>query len=836
MDRLEVQQFGDPSAPNPGPATCCQLGSFKVDEEILRPLAYPRRMTPPEISSKMYALAMFLLVSVLAGTLVSGFVVPFAALGGSTARVLVGGLGNLPAEFELPPNAEGTVIYLANGQPLAELYAEDRKPVTLAQIAPTMKAAQLAIEDHRFYEHGAVDLKGTLRAFARNTTGGSTQGGSTLTQQYVKQVQIAAAAARGDKAAAEAAQAPTYERKIREMRYAIAVEKKFSKDEILERYLNTVYYGYGAYGVESAARRYFSTTADKLTLAQAAMLAGIVQNPNLDPKHRPAQAVERRNVVLNRMAELGVASPEEVQAAKAEGFDQSKVRPPNQGCITSKYPFMCQYVEMSLLHNPALGNNQDERRNTVMRGGLRIYTKIDPAMMDAAQRELTQRIKPTDPVIATMVMIQPGTGLITAIVQNRHRMGSNADAGETYYNYAVEAAMGGAEGYQAGSTFKTFTMANALERGMSVHTQFMSSSPMDFRGKMFLTCQGDQEIRFRYTSPYRVENSTGNFSSIDMYKATEMSVNTYYVQLEQAAGICQSARMADRLGVKMANGNSLESDFAWYPSFTLGIAEVSPISMASAYATLAARGKRCDPIIIESIKTRDGRSVPTSNGNCQQVLKPEIADAVNQVLQRVVSNGTGSRARIPDGRPQAGKTGTIDSNAAVWFAGYTPNLAGVSMIALDKNPRYKEYWDKRRGSLKGVRLPGGFSLEGSGSGDAGEIYAPTMRAALAKTPKDGFTEPPDSVLNGTKVKRPSVSGMSMAEARSTLENAGFIVSTRQTYDDHRPVGSWTGGVDCGQTVGSTCYLLISAGPRPQPSQPPDPNQPAPPVPQPGQPT
>ena len=391
-----------------------------------------------KIGSKAYATIMFAVVSALAGVLIAASIAPVAVLVGRGAEIGSASLENLPAELATPPDAEQSVIYLANGEPLATLYQESRIPVTLAEISPHMIKAQLAIEDHRFYEHGPIDLKGTLRAFARNSAGGSTQGGSTLTQQYVKQVQIAAAAARGDKAAAEAAQAPTYERKIREMRYAIAVEKKFSKDEILERYLNTVYYGYGAYGVASAARRYFSTTADKLTLAQAAMLAGIVQNPNLDPKHRPAQAVERRNVVLNRMAELGVASPEEVQAAKAEGFDQSKVRPPNQGCITSKYPFMCQYVEMSLLHNPALGNNQDERRNTVMRGGLRIYTKIDPAMMDAAQRELTQRIKPTDPVIATMVMIQPGTGLITAIVQNRHRMGSNADAGETYYNYAVD--------------------------------------------------------------------------------------------------------------------------------------------------------------------------------------------------------------------------------------------------------------------------------------------------------------------------------------------------------------------------------------------------------------
>ena len=763
-----------------------------------------------KIGSKAYATIMFAVVSALAGVLIAASIAPVAVLVGRGAEIGSASLENLPAELATPPDAEQSVIYLANGEPLATLYQESRIPVTLAEISPHMIKAQLAIEDHRFYEHGPIDLKGTLRAFARNSAGGSTQGGSTLTQQYVKQVQIEAAVARGDEDGIQAAQAPTYERKIREMRYAIAVEKKFSKDEILQRYLNIAYYGYGAYGVEVAARRYFSTTAAQLTLAQAAMIAGVVQNPNLDPWRREAQALERRNIVLNRMADLGYITPEQLTAAKQEGFDRTKVQHPNKGCSAPsvRYPFMCDYVLRTLLNNPALGNTATERQNTIMRGGLRVWTKIDPAMMDAAQRELSSRVSATDPVISTMVMVQPGTGLILAMVQNRPRMGGNADIGETSYNYAVESEMGGAEGYQAGSTFKVFTVTSALNRGIGPNTRFAAPQTMKFRGRRFLTCDSaGNDTSFTFNSPYSPQNSTGAFGEIDMYKATEMSVNTYFIQLEQVAGICQSARMADLLGVRASDGKTLESAFARIPSFTLGVAEVSPLSMATAYATLAARGVRCDPIVVERITTRAGTDIATPGGNCRQVLDPQVADGVNAILSRVMTQGTGARVRIPDGRPQAGKTGTTDGNAAVWFAGYTPNLAGVSMIAVDKNPRYKEYWDKRRGSLKGVRLSSNFVLEGSGSGDAGEIWTPTMRAALRNLPAVSFSAP--SARTNNQAGLPSVSGMSYDQARQALREAGYTV-VRRYVPNSAARGTWTGNYQCS---GKVCYLDVSSGSR-----------------------
>ena len=790
-------------------------------------------MSSPQVGPKVYAMAMFVVVSVLAGLLVAGLAVPVAAIGGSSAKYVADGLNTLPADLDIKPASDKTVVLMANGEVLAELYDENRVLVSLDQISPIMRVAQLAIEDHRFYEHGALDIKGTLRALVRTGSGSAVQGGSTLTQQYVKQVRIEAAQAAGDQAGVLEAQEQSLARKVLELRYAVALESKYSKDEILSRYLNIAYFGDGAYGVEAAARHYFGVTAKDLTLVQAAMIAGLAQNPvATDPVNHPQAALARRNVVLNRMAELLDTDPvwaaqfgtaytaADIAAARATGFDAAKVVASRKGCVVARFPFMCQYVEKALLKNEALGATAEERRNTIYRGGLVVKTQIDPASMKVAQDAVTAVVKPTDPVISTMVMIQPGTGLIIAMAQNRYVMGTNADTGETFYNFAVEGSMGGAEGYQAGSTFKAFTIAAALEAGIPVKKQIVSPAKFEFQGKTFKTCNADgSPTSFKFGQPYPVSNSTAVNGDINMVKAAQGSVNTYFGQLEQIAGICQSARMADTLGVKLSSGKSLEKEYAWFPSFTLGIAEVTPLSMANAYATFAARGVRCDPIIVSSITSRSGASVATQSGNCKQVIRPEVADGVNYVLQAVMqSGGTGARVRLRDGRPEAGKTGTIDSNAAVWFAGYTPAIAGVAMIAIDKAPRYKSYWDAHGGSLKRLTLPSGYPLEGSGSGDAGDIWKPAMTQALANLPRTDFVDPPDSVLNGQKTSIPSTSGMSWQNAQATLEAAGFSVFKKNVYDA-KPAGSYV-GASCDGLVGGTCYLMFSQGPRP-----PDPAQP-----------
>jgi len=435
--------------------------------------------------------------------------------------------------------------------------------------------------------------------------------------------------------------------------------------------------------------------------------------------------------------------------------------------------------------------------------------------MDVAQNAVKDHVAPIDPVISTMVEVQPGTGLILAMAQSRPVMGNNAATGETYYNYAVSAAMGGAEGYQAGSTFKAFTIAAAFDRGIPVTKTFAGTSPLPLQNRVFRTCDASgADTTFKFPTKFGQQNEFNHtYGTLDMRTAAAQSVNTYFVQLEGLAGICQSARMATAAGVQMSNGKDLVQEFSYIPSFTLGVAEVTPLSMAVSYATFAARGVHCDPIIVSGITSRDGKTIATQSANCKQVMRPEVADGVNYVLQAVMQpGGTGAGVRLRDGRPQAGKTGTTDSHAAVWFNGYTPAIEGVAMVAVDKSPQFAAYWAAHGGSLSGIRLSTGWQLNGSGSGDAGDIWTPAMTSATAGLPALGFTMPPDSIIRGTRVQTPSTSGMSPAQAQATLEAAGFSVSPRPIYDNSA-AGTYI-GASCDGLSGGSCYLNYSQGPRP----------------------
>ncbi|WP_028708900.1 transglycosylase domain-containing protein [Propionicicella superfundia] len=764
-------------------------------------------MQSRQFGKKAYAAVMFCLVSALGGVLVAGLAVPVAGLAATGANLGVQLLDQLPAELETQPQSEKSRVLLADGTELTSFYDENRVYVSLDKIAPIMRVAQVAIEDHRYYEHGAIDLVGTLRALVRNSSSGSTQGGSTLTQQYVKMAQIEAAVQKGDTAGVKKAQERTLTRKIQELRYALTLEDKFSKDEILEMYLNIAYYGDGAYGVEAAAHHYFNTSASKLTLAQAAMLAGLVQNPNAtDPVNHLDAAMERRAVVLNRMAELGLITSAEADAAKATKFDASKVQTAINGCQSSRYPFLCDYVKRSLLNDPALGSDQKAREELLYRGGLTIQTAIDPKTQDAAQKAVSSYIDARDPVIATMSIVQPGTGLILAMAQSRSKMGN--DAGETYYNYNVEQSMGGAEGYQAGSTFKAFVLGAALEKGIPPSRTYNAASSMDFTGEYFTSCSG----RFK-SSSFRVKNESPS-GTMNMYQGTKYSVNTYYVQLEQDVSLCAATELADRVGVKLATGGTVKENYNYIPSFTLGTAEVTPLSMANAYATFAARGKYCDPHIVSSVTTKEGEKLDIDTGSCKQVIEQGIADGITKVLsQTVTSGGTAARAAISGGYDQAGKTGTIDGQAAIWMVGYTPQAAGAAMIAVDKT---NSYWTNRSKGVGGRTMPYSKTyLTGSSGGDVGaNIYKPAMTAALAGRAKTSFTDPPASFEEGKQVTIPSCSGLSTAQCKSALEAAGFNAVVSYEYSNE-PSGTFLGLSKTGKAaIASTIYLRFSKGPQP----------------------
>lgn len=705
-----------------------------------------------------YSMIMFVMVSALCGVLIAGLIVP--AVGAATvgSRATKDDLAALPESLAVTPIGVRSKMLDNKGKVLAYFFEENRVIVGLDQIAPVMRQAQLAIEDSRFYRHGPIDLQGTLRAFLRNQTTQTTQGGSTITQQYVKMIQIERAVAAGNLQAVADAQATTYARKFQELRYAIALEENLTKDQILEGYLNIAYFGDGAYGVQAAAEHYFSTTAAKLTLPQAAMLAGLVQNPNANnPITNLDGAIARRNFVLSRMAEVKMITATAAAKAKKVRFDPGQVKTIRSGCVETRFPFLCDYVRRTLLQTPSLGKSPDARQELLNRGGLTIKTKIDAKTQKATQKAVSKFVDARDPIISVMAIVEPGTGLISAMAQSRPVMGSSARKGETYYNYAVAQNLGGAEGYQAGSTFKAFTAAAALEKGIPLNRRFNARHTMDYSEARFQTCHGRREV---YGS-WQVRNSTQANGVMDMYRGTASSVNNYFVQLELATGMCRVTKMARKAGVVLADPDLDLVDFYQdKPSFTLGTAEVTPLSMAAAYATFASGGIHCDPIIIAAIIDRDGKPREAPSANCERVISKDVAAGMNSLLSRVMApGGTGTPARVPGIAYQAGKTGTIDDSQAVWFVGYTRELAGAAMIAIDKTRKpFKPGSKNRRSGLTGYTMPhSDHYLNGTGGGDAGSnIWLPAMTAALKGKPDRPFRQPSTKIRFGKNYVPPEL--------------------------------------------------------------------------------
>lgn len=643
------------------------------------------------------------------------------------------------------PPARSQVV-MADGEVVANFFTENRVPVRLNQIAPVMRQAIVATEDRRFYEHGAMDLKGTLRALLNNARGNAVQGGSTLTQQYVKMSLISACD--GDTLCVEQAQGSNVGRKIRELRYAVAVESEHTKDEILEGYLNLAYFGDGAYGVEAAAEHYFSTSAAQLNLSQAAMLAGLVQAPtSTDPVAHPDAALARRDVVLATMSKQNVVTPQQAAKAAATDFSHNKVTAIRSGCLGTDYPNVCDYVRRTLIQDPALGPTEKDRARNLYGGGLTIRTTIDPSTQKQTQSRIADVVGASDPVISTMDMIEPGTGRILAMAQSRPVMGADQKAGQTYWNYSATPDLGGSTGFQAGSTFKAFTAAAALEQGVPLTDKRDSPRSTNYRGRSFDNCSGREQIRDDWT----VKSTPRADGEIDMYEAAALSANNYFVPLELDLGLCRVTQLAQRLGITPADGGDLVERYQHVPAFTLGAVEIAPLSLAEAYATFAARGIHCRPIIIDSISAADGTTIAPPDAQCQRVLKASVADSVNALLAYVMTDGTGAKATTGDERPQAGKTGTIENNRALWFAGYTPEVAGVAMISVD-NQRVPftpgEDGKLAPRGLKGYRIPSsGVRLRGTGSTDAGRrLWKPAMEDYLRNVPATSFVDPPQNLV------------------------------------------------------------------------------------------
>ncbi|TYP87088.1 transglycosylase domain-containing protein [Blastococcus xanthinilyticus] len=672
---------------------------------------------------------------VVAGALVAGLLLPWIGGPGLVARNSVSLLDSLPVELTDETPAGPTRVVAADGSLITNFYEHNRTPVPSDQIAEVMKRALVDIEDSRFYDHNGLDVQGTMRALMKNLAAGEVQeGGSTLTQQLVKQTLLQTAATPEER---EAADAETVGRKLREARLAMALEEKYSKDEILTRYLNLVYFGQGAYGIQAAAQRYFSVNAVDLTLAQAAMLAGLVQSPFYDePINNPENAQIRRNQVLQRMFDLGHITEQELAEISPQPVQVAPGLAAPNGCIDAATGgFFCAYVHQYLISELGLTQAQLDR------GGLTVQTTLLPDLQAHADQAILGTLPMGDGLAGMFTALQPGTGHVLAMAVNRRYGCDGPECESVVLNTAASKG--------AGSTYKVFTAAAALEAGIGAGTTI--STPGDrYTSRVYKgpACGDRERNGTDERGMYCVQNVGDYPDTLDMVGALVRSSNTYFLALEDRLGTVEGpVRMAERMGMNFdQQPNQWPADTIIAEnrgSFTLGTDATSPLDLANAYATLGAQGTRCEPTPVTAVLDRAGQPVTGPDGaplvsgdNCTPEAVPApIANTLANILVGDVATraGTGTRAAIP-GHQIAGKTGTAQDHESVAFAGFMPEYAASVMVF---NPKEKQ------------------KVPGFGGTMPAQIWHDAMAPFLAGKQTSQFAPADPNLLNGGRPRAES---------------------------------------------------------------------------------
>ncbi|MBW3591697.1 MAG: transglycosylase domain-containing protein, partial [Actinobacteria bacterium] len=594
-----------------------------------------------------------------------------------------------------PPYTQTSMIFDASGEMVATLHGEENRVVVpLEDISPHLQNGIIAAEDREFYEHNGVSWRGIIRAARANLEEGETlQGGSTITQQYVRN------------AFPQVGKERTIERKAKEALWAMEVEKKFGKAEILQAYLNTVYFGQGAYGAEAAAKTYFGVSAADLTPGQAAYMSVILRSPGQYQIDKdPESAILARNDVIDDMASLEALSPEEARLAKQEDL-AAQYQPALAGAQegSARAGYFVEYVRRTMKSKFQFTDEE------ILGGGLRIHTTLDLNTQKAAEEAVSSTLdRPDDPEGALIAMDPQGR--VRAMVGGKDIHNPERARG---HNFAADVQNGGG-GRPAGSAFKPIALASFLEEGNSVYSTFMGHRTMEITSER---CKNEDG------SPWEVSNyAHSEFGALNLISATTNSVNTIYAQLMDSEVTPEDfIETASDLGIEIPQ-------FDRGCALTLGTTDVTPLEMAQAYTAFAQRGTRPDPMVITKVTGPDGEVIVDLSPSTQQVLDSNTADTINYVLQRNIRAGTGTRAQI--GRPAAGKTGTTQDFSNAWFAGYTPDLTAVVWMG------YAPVEDGTIPLMKNVR-----GRPVTGGSFPAEIWGKFMSAALEGTEESYFTDP-----------------------------------------------------------------------------------------------
>lgn len=738
----------------------------------------------------------FVSLSVIAGLLISAAVTPAIVVAASAADAATETFEDLPSFLEIGRPMEKTRIWAVgdDGAPvlLAAFFEQNRVEVLADEMSPFLRDAAIAVEDPRFPDHGGVDIIGTVRAIlATYILGGRLQGGSTITQQYVKNVLIqkceaSSANPRALHACAEEATTTVgtdgAARKLKEMRLAIGVEKRYSKADILTGYLNIANFGARTYGVQAAAQYYFGADASALDISQAAILVAILNNPDVLRIDRPKSTVngeangysltrERRDYVITRMLDEGKISQSESVTAQSLSITPA-IHPPRTGCESADGAgYFCDYVTWAIKKDVAFGPTGEERAEALRRGGLNIYTTLDLDLQDATEQAIADRIPfslPTVDIGTAAVTVEPGTGRILAMAQNKNFSNdatlAATDNSNTAINYSTDRGFGGSSGFQVGSTFKVFILLEWLKQGHSLN-ELVDGSRRTFT-TWHDSCSGD------YRTSYRPKNYDGSSpEAITPLQATKRSVNTAFVAMAQQLDLCAIFRGAEKMGVHRADGEPLDR----YPAALLGANEIAPLSLATAIAGIAASGLVCAPTAIDRVVGPTGEDVPLRGQDCTQVVTPRTAHAASYAMGSVFEpGGTAARAAVA-GAPLMGKTGTADRAVHSWITGGTTE-AITSLWVGNVSGSDSMYAVRPRG-------------EQTAYSAKFDIFADVLRTSIAKFGGTSFGEPHPEDLEVSHVRVPPVSGKDVSTATRMLTEAGLTVVVGNAVESVRLEGT-----------------------------------------------